>query len=296
MAQICGRECEREREADTHSVWERWCSCDRRVTETERRRGERGAGSGERVGTRTRYSTALLPGYARRGGRRPYCSRPRSTNGMGVLRLLALAACASSRWNTVYAQTCSAASDDPSANADGGGNSCSYYQGYGCDISYGTLSDLQLKSACPYSCGVCSGEWRQPTCAWVGEYSFANCCSTEAFTAPSGAPCTWTSTTYGNCCTDLTPAPPPPAPPSGFTCTSPPSHLFTASGFYAGYIVTAENSLEANTLDVEVTCASNRYYSGTAVAAECDKDGGEYVLSGCQPIVCKFMCLPAFAQ
>ena len=56
-----------------------------------------------------------------------------------------------------YAQTpCSSDRDDSSLNADGGGNSCSFYQGYGCDISYGTLTGAQLKEACPYSCGVCS--------------------------------------------------------------------------------------------------------------------------------------------
>ena len=55
--------------------------------------------------------------------------------------------------------------------------------------------------------GAAQGEFRQPTCAWSVDFSFAACCATEAFEA-GGQPCAFGETTYANCCTDLTPLPP----------------------------------------------------------------------------------------
>ena len=147
-----------------------------------------------------------------------------------------------------------------------------------------------MAQAAEHANHAAQGEWRQPTCAWTPVYSFAGCCATDAFAVSSGA-CTFATTTYDTCCTDLTPAPPPPPPPpAAWSCTSPPAHLFTSSGFYAGYAIAAENNLDAGALDIDVSCSTARYYSGTPAVADCETNGGEYILSGCQPIICEHAC------
>ena len=122
--------------------------------------------------------------------------------------------------------------DNPSF-ADAAGNPCTAHRGFGCDDPgfTGGTSPEDMKENCPYSCGVCSvrtalclparglyteanptrlclqGEFRQPTCDWsVAPFTFSACCATNDFTADSQT-CTYETTTFANCCTNLTPAP-----------------------------------------------------------------------------------------
>eukprot|EP01045_Picozoa_sp_COSAG04_P000432 COSAG04_NODE_10_length_43369_cov_4.059025_12_plen_181_part_00 len=96
--------------------------------------------------------------------------------------------------------TCFASCADSSvADADGGGNACSYYQGYGCEAGVlaggATVTSDELKALCPLSCGICSGEHRSTggyaggTCPWDATYPFSECCSSSAFTNAAGTSC-----------------------------------------------------------------------------------------------------------
>eukprot|EP01043_Picozoa_sp_COSAG02_P002591 COSAG02_NODE_60_length_43475_cov_59.494582_19_plen_845_part_00 len=81
-----------------------------------------------------------------------------------------------------------------------------HHQGWGCqDTSFsGGTTTAELEAACPFSCGVCSGEFRLG-CAWNWTFTFARCCDTGV--GPTGDDSCWFGTTqFDLCCTDLTPA------------------------------------------------------------------------------------------
>ena len=96
--------------------------------------------------------------------------------------------------------TCFAScADSSTADADGAGNACSYYQGYGCEAGVlaggATVTSDELKALCPLSCGICSGEHRSTggyaggTCPWDATYPFSECCASSAFTNAAGTSC-----------------------------------------------------------------------------------------------------------
>ena len=92
-----------------------------------------------------------------------------------------------------------ACADDSAADADGAGNACAYYQGYGCEAGVlaggATVTSDELKALCPLSCGICSGEHRLTggyvggTCQWDATYRFLECCASSAFTNAAGTSC-----------------------------------------------------------------------------------------------------------
>ena len=97
-------------------------------------------------------------------------------------------------------------SDDPSF-VDGAGQPCTSHAGFGCADPAFTGGTLQadMEIGCLLSCGICSGEFRQPTCGWDATYTFAGCCDLSL--GPTGdANCWFGSTQFSACCTDLTPA------------------------------------------------------------------------------------------
>jgi hypothetical protein len=109
--------------------------------------------------------------------------------------------------------------EDDAAFRDGASLQCSDYRGYGCDdtSSSGGTASAAIKAACPLSCGICSGEFRQPLCAWDTTYTFQRCCDTAS--GPTGdAECWYAETQYASCCLpeegQAPRPPPPPSPPS----------------------------------------------------------------------------------
>ena len=86
---------------------------------------------------------------------------------------------------------------------DAGGSMCAAYQGWSCDdtsLSGGTTSE-ELKTACPLSCGICSGEFRAG-CGWDAAFPFGDCCASDAFELADGTPCAFGTTQYGACCAE----------------------------------------------------------------------------------------------
>ena len=72
---------------------------------------------------------------------------------------------------------------DDAGFTDGSGNACTYYQTWGCDSPEGGTTADALKAACPLSCGICSGKYRQTGgntagCVWDTTYTYASCCAT----------------------------------------------------------------------------------------------------------------------
>jgi len=109
--------------------------------------------------------------------------------------------------------------EDDAAFRDGASLQCSDYRGYGCDdtSSSGGTASAAIKAACPLSCGICSGEFRQPLCVWDATYTFQRCCDTAS--GPTGnAECWYAETQYASCCLpeegQAPRPPPPPSPPS----------------------------------------------------------------------------------
>ena len=136
-------------------------------------------------------------------------------------------------------------SDDPTFSSGGfdcAGHRPAFNDATG---TYDTFcGEAATRAACPLSCGVCSvrppralhssvsavcdpsralrssvwtglvhsravtnaaqGEFRLPTCGFDATFTFAACCATEGFEA-GGSTCEFETTTYANCCTDLTP-------------------------------------------------------------------------------------------